>query len=184
MLLGHYHDGRTWAHATYPGSPEPLTWGERGTHAVNRLVVEGGQAIPTLVPVNRTSFQERTVDVTGARDSAELERTVADHIRPDADPGLALRVVLAGTVEEACEVHPTEIAYAVSEGFGDVVIVDATYVPYDLETIAREGTVRGRFVAKLMERADAEPESQAQLRRAAVAGLRALAGRRDLVDVG
>ena len=183
VLLGHYHDGRTWGRATYPGSPEPLTWGERGTHAVNRLTLEDGRATPELIPVNRMSFDELTVDVTGAQDSAELERTVEDRIRPSADPGLALRVVLTGTVDEGCEVHPAELANGLSEGFGDIVIVDATEMPYDLETIAQEATVRGRFVAKLIERAEANPESRAQLRQAAVTGLRALAGRRDLVDV-
>src|SRR5439155_19303032 len=31
-LLGHYHDARSSASVTYPGSPEPLGWSESGRH--------------------------------------------------------------------------------------------------------------------------------------------------------
>jgi DNA repair exonuclease SbcCD nuclease subunit len=183
VLLGHYHNGRSWERATYPGSPEPLTWGERGTHAVNRVVVDEGKVTTELVPINETSFAEIEVDVSGAGDSGEIESVVREQIAGQIDRGRAIRVVLGGMVGQACEVRPAEIAEQVSDGFAEVIVVDSTEPPFDLTQVADEQTVRGRFVAKLLEQSETDPDRADDLREAAFAGLRALAGRKDLVRV-
>ena len=43
VMLGHFHDGRGDGFLRYPGSPEPLDWGERiGAHGAGIVTVHGG----------------------------------------------------------------------------------------------------------------------------------------------
>ena len=183
-LLGHHHAGRISGRACYPGSPEPLTWGERGVHAVDRLRLVAGVPQPELVAVNRLSFEEIDVVVTGAASSLDVETRVREALAPRADDGRSLRVTLRGEVAPACEISSGELARRCGDGFGELLVEDRTRPAYDLAQIARERTVRGRFVAGLLRRAEAEPERAERLTAAAHAGLRALDGRRELLDVG
>jgi DNA repair protein SbcD/Mre11 len=183
-LLGHHHAGRIVGNACYPGSPEPLTWGERGVHAVNVLRVDGPQVQAELRPVNRLSFEELRLDVAGADSASAVEERARAALAPRRDENRALRLVLCGELAPACPVRVGELEERLCEGFADLLVVDSTTPAFDLARIAQEPTVRGRFVAKLLERREREPEEAARLLAAAHAGLRAFEGRSELVDVG
>ena len=59
--------------ACYPGSPEPLTAGERGVHAIRSSSWTRRASSRALEPIARMSFEELEVDVSGAGSAAELE---------------------------------------------------------------------------------------------------------------
>jgi DNA repair exonuclease SbcCD nuclease subunit len=184
VMLGHYHGGVVRGNACYPGSVEPLTWAETGTHAVNVLTVSTTAVEAKLQPINRLFFEEVRLDVTGATSSIDVEERIEVRIRPAESAGLTLRVVLEGEVDRATEVNAAQIAERCRQGFADVIVEDRTVPAYELEQIAEEQTVRGRFVAILLERARSNPNEAAEALAAARAGLRALDGRGDLVDLG
>ena len=183
VLLGHHHAGKVWAGACYPGSPEPLTWGERGAHAVALVQVKGSEVRAELREVNALSFAQLEIDVTGAASGAEVEERLRAALGAQAAEGRSLRARLVGEIAPECELLAAELAERCGEGFAELVVEDATVPAFDLAAIALERTVRGRFVAELLERAEGTPEEAARMRAAAHAGLRALAGRRDLARV-
>src|SRR5207248_5191135 len=52
VMLGHFHDGRGDGFLRYPGSPEPLDWGERrGDHGVSIVDVGTGSVAAEPVPI-------------------------------------------------------------------------------------------------------------------------------------
>lgn len=183
VMLGHYHRAGIHDSVCYPGSPEPLTWGETGEHAVNVLTVDASGAHPDLHPINRLSFDSLELDVTGATSSTDVEERVRDSIADRSDAGLTLRLVLTGEIDKGCELHPDDVAERCGAGVADLVVEDDTIPAYDLDEIAREPTARGRFVAALLARAQQQPEEKQLAEQAARAGLRALEGRRDLVSL-
>jgi exonuclease SbcD len=184
VLLGHFHDGAEHGVACYPGSPEPLSAGERGLHGVQLLEVGEEGLRRTLEPIARTSFEERTLDVTGAGSATEIEQRLRFQVEQLRHPGRTLTVTLTGEVEPVCEVRPSELARRCSEGRAALAVRDETRPAIDLDTLAEQSTAEGRFVRDMLGRALLDPERRDLYLDAARAGLRALAGQQEPVDVG
>lgn len=153
LLSGHFHGGyvaRSGERAifAYPGSPEPIKFGERGDHGALIVTIEGTHADVEAVPLARTRLLERSLDLGGvATEHAAFARVGA--ALADCGPNDYVRLVLRGEVA-----HGTRIVSALlAEQFGATLaaleIADET-VAYDYAAIAREPTVRGRVVADLL----------------------------------
>jgi DNA repair protein SbcD/Mre11 len=184
VLLGHFHRGAIDGIACYPGSPEPLTAGERGMHAVQILELEESGIHRALEPIARLSFEELEIDVSGAASAAELEHRLAGEIASRRDAGRTLTATLVGEIDPACEVRTGELARRLGEGFAAIAIHDETQPAIDLEALAEQPTVEGRFALRMLTCAAGEPARSDLYLDAARAGLRALAGQREPVDVG
>ncbi len=175
VMLGHFHDGRADDFLCYPGSPEPLGFGERrGRHAAALLEVsEAGAVACELVEVARRRYVELAVGLDGATGSAEIEARLTASLTGQA--GASVLVTLEGEVAPGCEIDAVALAEGCRGDLAELSVRDRTHAAYDLRALAGERSVRGRFVARMLGRTD--PGAQEAL----VAGLRSLDGRRDLV---
>ena len=174
VMLGHFHDGRGDGFLCYPGSPEPLDWGERsGAHGASIVEVRDGAVFAESVPIATRRYVERTVPVAAAAGSAQVEAAVLAAASTEA--GASLRVVLTGEVEPGCEIDPASLAERCGAGLTELAVADRTVPAYDLDELAREGSVRGRFVARLLHSDDPDAGE------AILAGLRALDGRTEVI---
>jgi DNA repair exonuclease SbcCD nuclease subunit len=174
VLLGHFHDGYDDGMLCYPGSPEPLGWGERhGDHGASILTVAAAGVTARHVPIATRRYVERSMSVAGAAGSSDIEALVSAEAA--REQGACLRLILEGEVAPGCTIDRD----ALSERFGadleQLVVVDRTRPAYDLQAIARERSVRGRFVARMLERDDALAGE------AVLAGLRALDGHAEVL---
>jgi hypothetical protein len=161
-----------------------LTAGERGVHAVQILELDGSGIQRALEPIARMSFEELELDVSGASSAAELEARLGSEIAPRRDPGRTLTATLVGEIDPVCEVRTGELARRLGEGFAALAIHDETQPAIDLEALAEQPTVEGRFAQRMLACAADEPARSDLYLDAARAGLRALAGQREPVDVG
>lgn len=190
-LAGHIHGARTHESSgktavVYPGSPEPLGWGETGAHCYARIDIAEGSVRTELIEVNKRRYEEREVDCTGCGSSAEMNGVLAENLE-DADADrIFLRVRLVGEVEPECSVDRKALVERHGEQYAGLEIKDETGPGYDLETIAGQPTAKGIFARKLQRRiAEAEDEREREtLELALKAGLRSLDGREDVLDVG
>ena len=177
VMLGHFHDGRGDGFLCYPGSPEPLDWGERsGAHGASIVTVHGGAVSAEAIPIATRRYAERTVSVTGAAGSAQIEAVLS--AAAAAEAGASLRIVLTGEIEPGCAVDTASLAERCAAGLTELAIVDRTVPAYDLQALAQEGSVRGRFVARLLGSDDPAAGE------AILAGLRALDGRTEVIGAG
>lgn len=73
-FLGHYHAPRDKKHFTYPGNPEPLTFGETGQRGVVIATIGADghvlQTVTLLPLAMSTTFQSMLVGVRASRRSA------------------------------------------------------------------------------------------------------------------
>jgi DNA repair exonuclease SbcCD nuclease subunit len=152
-LAGHYHGGYVAkagrkAALVYPGSPEPIKFGEGQAHGAALVSVEGGAASVELIPIARTRALDRTCDLTGA----EHERAVHARVERALD-GLGrsdyVRLRLEGTLSDGSRLDRALIEQRFAEALGSLDVADATRV-YDYERLAREPTVRGHVVRDLL----------------------------------
>jgi DNA repair exonuclease SbcCD nuclease subunit len=176
-LLGHFHTPRDAPDHTYPGNPEPLTFGEVGPRGAVLVTVDGAGSVTTQRHrVAVTSVHDIVVDLDGA-DHVEA---VQDRI----DAALAgvvgiVRVRLGGEVAPEVEVDAGRLRRPPSVAAWVVEAGDVRY-GYDLAALRGEQTVRGQFVRDV----EADPALPDGLRRAVlVTGLRAFDGRDDLAVV-
>lgn len=173
-FLGHYHAPKDAPRHTYPGNPDPLTFGEDGDRgAVIATIGPDGSVARQHIRVAVSDVRDLTVDVTGAASRQEVrERVALALVGVDG----TVRLTVGGEVAPEVEVTTGDLD-ALFDGLdGHVVRFVGLRPAYDLDTLAREATVRGQFVRDARA-ADLEPDL---LRRVVVTGLRALDGRDDL----
>jgi exonuclease SbcD len=178
-LLGHFHRPVDAPAYTYPGNPDPLTFGETGERAAVLLTVAADGAVSReRFPVARSVVSDVTVDLTGVTHSGQVTQRVREAL--SGRSGVA-RVTLCGEVSPDVDLRLNDIAALAVPGLDAVVPrLGAVSVAYDFEELALEQTVRGQFVRDV--RADPTLTDD-QRRRVLVTGLRALDGRTDELDV-
>lgn len=183
-LCGHYHRPRAGRWHTYPGNPEPLTFGESGQRGAVVVDVDVDGAVHRRWhPVAATPWHDVDVDVTGCD---TVEACVARARDAVAGRGGVVRVTVHGELspEVPLDVRRdvTPAALAVDGGGAEAVVVRSgeLRVAIDVDAVARQETVAGQFVRDV--RAD-ESLDEPTRQRVLTVGLRALAGHSDL-EVG
>lgn len=171
-FVGHYHSPVDAPWHTYPGNPDPLTFGETGDRgAVLAEVAEDGTVTRVRHRVGGSVVDSITVDLTGVTHSGEIRDRVATEIAPRSG---VVRVILSGAVAPEVDVRTEDLTDLGAHLDGLVVRVGDVRVAYDLEALALEPTVRGQFVRDV--RADASLD-EATRQRVLTTGLQALEGR-------
>lgn len=175
-FVGHFHQPKDEKYFTYPGNPDPLSFGETGVR---------GAVIVDISPDGALERERRVVSVSEIHD-LELDVTGSssfDDVRDRAAAllsglGGAARLTVSGVVSPDMELVPdrlVDVPHTLDAA--PVIRIGSLSVAYDLEEIAQEPTVRGRFVQDVLEESDLDEDSK---RRILVTGLRALEGREDL----
>ena len=156
VLLGHYHRMRVWPEAEprcgYPGSPEPLDFGEEGTHHVLEVKVDGTSVHVESHPVNAVSYRTERLDVGTMSSSDEVREAIERLSGEGGRTDDIVRVVLEGQVEPEIEINPASLLNVTADCFRYLDLVDETVPAFDLMMLSEETTTRGSFVRKMMER--------------------------------
>ncbi len=173
-LVGHFHKPRDAADHTYPGNPEPLSFGETG---------DRGAVLITVDATGNVTRERHRVAVTDVNDVlVDLDGVMhADQVQSRVDAALArvkgtARVILRGEVAPEVEVEPGDLRRPAHIDAWVVVSGRVTY-GYDVPALAAEQTVRGKFLRAVLSAADLSEDDR---HRVLMTGLRALDGRDDL----
>jgi DNA repair exonuclease SbcCD nuclease subunit len=173
-LLGHFHTPREAPDHTYPGNPEPLTFGETGVRGPVVVTVDGsGAARRQWHPVAVGTMHDLVVDLGGAGHAEAVQDRVDAAL--GGLTGVA-RVTLRGEVAPEVTVEPGRLRRPGSLDAWVVRLGELRY-GFDLAALADEPTVRGQFVRDVTADASLDDELR---RRVLITGLRALEGHDDL----
>jgi exonuclease SbcD len=173
-FVGHYHNPYDGQWHTYPGNPEPLSFGEwAGRGAVLFTISPNGERQEERFTVAATEAHDLTVDVSGCTNRNEVYDRVLDRVT--GLTGIA-RVTLNGEISEQVDLDISELEDMRSGLDALTVRIGELRSPYDVEAIASEPTVRGQFVKDVLA-----SNLPGEIRRQVLmVGLRALDGRSDL----
>jgi exonuclease SbcD len=173
-FLGHFHTPKDDHWFTYPGNPDPLTFGETGERGVVLADVDGSGNIERWRhSVAVTNLHDLQVDVTGSMSLQDVRDALRNRVQ-----GLegCARVTLIGEV-------PPEVSLPIEgledvRGNLDVLVVrsGSVRIAYDYVALSQKPTVLGRFVKDVLD----STLDEAEKKRVLVTGLRALEGRDDL----
>lgn len=174
-LVGHFHTPRDGVWHTYPGNPDPLTFGETGDRAA--VVVDvGADGTPdrTRHRVAVSQVADLAIDVTGAQSRGDVLNEVSRRLQGHHGE---VRITINGEVAPDLDLLPSDVADLSTPDCTVVARLGAIAVAVDLEALRNEQTVAGAFV-RSVESDDRLDDDQR--RRVIIAGLRALEGRSDL----
>ena len=169
LLAGHYHGGYVVREGgrpilAYPGSPEPIKFGENDVHGALLVTIEGEHVEIEPFATARTRLIELACALDGVTNEngalAALETSLGPYGANDY-----VRVRLIGNVELGTRIDTDLMGERFGASLGSLTIADAT-VSHDYAAIAREPTVRGHVVSDLLARGD---EGAAALRYALAA---------------
>ncbi len=174
-LLGHYHAPRDAERFTYPGNPEPLTFGESGQRGVVIAAIgDDGRVTIERYSVAVSHVYDLETDVTGCASKQEIRDRVAAALE---GRGGYVRLTLTGELAPDVDLHTVDFEDLPNSLESPPIIrLGSVTVAYDLEQIGQEPTVRGQFVRDV-QASQLPPEER---QRVIVTGLRALDGRDDL----
>jgi DNA repair exonuclease SbcCD nuclease subunit len=178
-LVGHFHGPVDGPSHTYPGNPDPLTFGETGDRAAVLVTVSAtGEVEVERFDVASSSVSDIMVDLTGVTHSGEISDRVLAAVAPLSG---IVRVTLSGDVGTDVDLRLEDVAALRPANLEALVPrLGRIRVAYDLEQLKDEQTVRGQFVRDVL---DAAGLTEEQRQRVLVTGLRALDGRGDELEV-
>lgn len=177
-LCGHFHAPKDGEWHTYPGNPDPLTFGESGERGAVLVDVDDSGAVRrSRHRVAVSAVHDVSVDLSGVCHSDEIRARVEAAVRPLTG---VVRVTLAGEVAKDIDVRLCGL-----DGVGahlDALVprVGRLRVAYDFDFLRSERSVRGQFVRDVEDDPSLDGDTR---RRVLLTGLRALDGRTDELEV-
>jgi exonuclease SbcD len=174
-FCGHYHQPRDAVRHTYPGNPDPLTFGETGERgAVLATIHPDGSVDRERHRVATSHVHDLAIDVSACAGVQDVRDLVIEGLREMT--GVA-RVTLRGELPPEADLQDADIRDAAPWMEAVLPRLDQVTVAYDLDALALEQTVRGQFVRAVRAAAELDEDDR---RRVLVTGLRALDGRSEL----
>ena len=174
VFLGHYHRPKDAERHTYPGNPDPLAFGEDGKRGVVVATVDAaGRVTSERHIVAQTAVHDIEVDISSYTTQQQIRDGIAEQVEGLGGFG---RLTLRGDVEPTISVTEGDLRDAMSAFEAVQIQLGALRAGYEFEALSSESTVRGQFVADVLD-AGLDPQEE---RRVLTMGLRALEGRRDL----
>lgn len=178
LLLGHYHgmytspaDQPTFG---YPGSPEPLAFGEAGQHYVLLLNVDSTITTVEALPINEVAYRSEQIDVSAMSTSDEIREAIVNLTTDGSAETEIIKVTLEGQADADLRIDQAALLSATADLFRYLDVVDATTVSLPLDDLAQEMTTRGAFVRLMNERIEnSEGADRQRLEGARLYGLRA-----------
>lgn len=182
--LGHYHQQRQIPNPIdetqvwYSGIPEGRGWDEEGSRGY--LVGEITDGTIRIDSRSCSQYNLNTIEIEC--DAFSTREQILDAIlqrrNVSYDANTILRVRLTGTLDPRLDLSFSELEERLA---GEALYLqweDRTQPAHDFESLAREKTMRGRFVRIMNERiASASESERAVLERARLYGVQALSGR-------
>ena len=173
-FLGHYHRPKDAAFHTYPGNPDPLTFGEDGKRgAVVATIRSDGRITSERHVVAVPEMHDLELDVTGLATQQQILNRLEAKV--SSLSGFA-RLTVRGEIASTIDIQENDLHDRLSNFKAVQIVFGDLRSTYDIESIRQEPTVRGQFVCDVLDSDLAEDEK----RRVVVTGLRALEGRTDL----
>lgn len=174
-LVGHFHTPRDGRWHTYPGNPDPLTFGETGERgAVVVDVATDGTPNRTRHRVAVSHVSDIELDVSGASSMDDVLAIARGRLNGMEGE---VRVIISGEVDRHLDLQPADLAALATPSLYVVPRIERLDVAADLAALRDEPTVTGEFIRSVEadERLDED-----ERRKVLLAGLRALEGRGDL----
>ena len=176
IALGHVHkhtpvgkiENTSFA---YPGCPEGQGFDELDEKGVYLGYISKGKAELEFIPVSKRQHIHRKIDITDISDiSAHILSVLKENYENFADN--LYKIELTGAINEDVNLNLAELTTRLSQHLYFVKVKDSTEYKIDYEALAKEPSLKGVFVKKMLEKINADPQNES-LKKALKVGIKA-----------
>ena len=179
-LLGHYHSARIMELespiAVYPGSSQPLGFGEDGDHSFALLSSQPDFIECECINIATQAFHSITLNPQDASDMHNLAEEIVTSAGKRAAEANFLRLQLSGIQNKELHLDLDYLKEFLLNYFDHVAITNTMRTALDITELSQEPTVRGAFVRKLQQVLSENHDDQELVRMALQYGLDAFDG--------
>ena len=147
----------------YPGSPEPLAFGETGLHGAVLLEVTGSTV--QAHPISTQTYQSvrEQVDVSQLTNRDAVLTKIQEALEDKAGERVLAQVTLVGTRHPDVIWDMALFNENLPKNFLHIFLEDETLPAFPLEDLKEEKTVRGEFVRKLLDDIEKASDDQKEV---------------------
>lgn len=180
LALGHIHSYSIdvlddHANYCYPGCLEGRGFDECGDHGFVLLDVNQKSVQSTFIPFAKRKIYEINVDVSGAKNTIEIDSLIQSAIANISKDSL-IKINLIGKVKEDFNIDFSILSSALNEIYYFVKIVNKTTLSINISDYQNDVSIKGEFVRKVLSSNLSDIEKEQVI----LYGLRALNGESDL----
>ena len=178
-LLGHFHNKTSADFYTYPGNPDPLTFGEsEGRGAVLVTLHDDGRIDRVWHDVSVSVVRDVEVRLTGEATSTEVISTIRSALR--SVDGF-VRITLTGSIADTARIDIRQIEKISERQIQALKVrLGPVRVTLDFVELAKEKTVQGKFISNVLQDDSLNDEMK---QRVIMLGIRALNGQSSNLEV-
>lgn len=172
VALGHIHkpyisEGEH-PKIVYPGSMISLGFDEPGEHGMIVGEIEKEKISTQFIPLDKKEFKETEIDSTEINSKEGLVEKINEL---KIDENEFIKIILTG--KRNFEIN-LNVIYKLIYNKNIIKIKNNTKANYDLETLAKENTLKGIYVKNIMEKIKKEPEKKELFEKAIEIGIEAI----------
>lgn len=170
IALGHIHKTNFDQNEkiVYPGSLLSLGFDELGKHGMIVGEIEDGKLKKEFIPLDNREFIEFEINVENMYSNSDLVDYINSIVLADNE---LCKVILRGNRNFIININ--EISKFISKE-NIIKIKDETKLGYDIEELAKENTLKGIFIRKILEKYNEYEFTEEEIEKAIEIGLEAM----------
>ena len=167
IALGHMHSALppqrlNKTYFAYSGTPEPHGFDETGEKGVIIGEIGKTELKYEFLPVSRRTYETVEVDISGTDTGVAIAELVLSMLKDRYGESFAdklYKIILTGEIAEGVKIDTAEICTRLSPSLYFVKVRDNTRPLVNLDILKNENSLKGRFVALMLEKIEAAAQS-------------------------
>lgn len=155
VALGHIHKPEIIDNfIVYPGSPEPLDFGELGKHGIVEGEISKSRNKLHFNSLAKREFIRETIEIKPEATSLDLENSIKAIGSEDSKKKDMYRVTVKGLRDNSLDLNDMHLVENLKEHFYYIELKDETTLNYDLEELEKENknNIIGLFIKEMRNR--------------------------------
>lgn len=161
VALGHIHKPEFITDKiAYCGSPEPLDFGESGSHGIIEGAIDKQKSDIGFLPFNKREFVIKKVELNGDMGYSDILDAIVNCDPKTSREKNLYRVLLGGIRDNDVQLVLEDIIEVLSDKFFYLELIDNTKADYDLDKIEKENSnnIIGGFIKEMKKRDINDPK--------------------------
>ncbi len=168
IALGHRHkfsgilkEGMT--NYAYSGCPQGRGFDEEGEKGVIIGEVYKGGTNLRFLPVCKRIYVTKEIDITGSNNYDEVILKVLSDLSNEEIDKNFYKIILKGELKEHFNLKENLLLEKLKNKFYYIKIINATSIEVNLEDVSRDYSIKGKFIAKILEKLESASEDDKEI---------------------
>lgn len=168
IALGHRHkfsgilkEGMT--NYAYSGCPQGRGFDEEGEKGVIIGEVYKGGTNLRFFPVCKRIYVTKEIDITGSNNYDEVILKVLSDLSNEEIDKNFYKIILKGELKEHFNLKENLLLEKLKNKFYYIKIINATSIEVNLEEVSRDYSIKGKFIAKILEKLESANDDDKEI---------------------